>query len=47
MSECGYRYESPDNYVYDGTSVLINKLGIRDNDTLRDVERRFTAGRLV
>jgi cell filamentation protein len=47
MSKYDYRYESPDNYVYDGTSVLINKLGIRDDETLREVERRFTAGRIV
>jgi cell filamentation protein len=47
MNKYDYRYEAPDNYVYDGTSVLINKLDIRDDRAFRDVERRFTAGRLV
>jgi cell filamentation protein len=47
VREFEYHSESPDNYLYDGACILINKFGIRDSDTLLDVERRFTAGRLI
>lgn len=36
-----------DRYVYPGTNVLVNKLGIRDANMLSTVERRFTALRTV
>lgn len=32
-----------DRYVYPGTNVFVNKLGIRDANELATAERRFTA----
>lgn len=36
-----------DRYVYPGTNVLVNKLGIRDANELATAERRLTALRTV
>lgn len=36
-----------DPYVYNGTDVLENKLGIRDKETLDAAERDITAGKLM
>lgn len=42
----GYSYaESPDPYCYEGTTVLINKLNIRDGAKLSDTERRVTSAK--
>lgn len=38
----GYEYDSSDPYVYAGTNVLKNKLGLRDFDELWDAERAIT-----
>lgn len=37
-----YEYDSNDPYVYAGTKVLRNKLGLRDFDELWDAERAIT-----
>ena len=37
-----YKYDSSDPYVYKGTDVLINKLGLTDFDELWDAERAIT-----
>ena len=37
-----YEYDSNDPYVYTGTNVLRNKLGLRDFDELWDAERAIT-----
>lgn len=35
-----------DPYVYEGTDVLINKLNIKDNETLQKAEKEFTTVRI-
>lgn len=42
-----YQYERDDQYCYPGTHILVNKLGIVDETTLSDVERKITYARLV
>jgi cell filamentation protein len=43
MDKYYYEYEAGSDYCYPGTSVLINKLNIRNNQQLSEAERRFTA----
>ena len=35
-----------DPYIYEGTDVLINKLNIKDNQTLQNAEKEFTTVRM-
>lgn len=42
-----YDYVEDGTYCYPGTSVLRNRLGIRDASILRSVERRVTALRIA
>jgi cell filamentation protein len=42
-----YTYKGEDSYCYPGTSVLRNKLGIRDADALLAAEREITSLKLL
>lgn len=42
MSEYSYEYEYDSFYCYPGSTVLINKLDIRDNELLFETERNLT-----
>jgi cell filamentation protein len=47
MSEYDYGYGEDKVYCYPGTSVLINKLDLRDPDALLVAERAFSSTRLL
>ena len=47
MSEYDYEYEYDEQYCYPGSSVLRNKLGIKDQDRLNAIERDLTAIRML
>jgi len=40
-------YEGDDFYYYPGTSVLMNRLGIRDADKLHETERKLTFAKIT
>jgi cell filamentation protein len=42
-----YTYEGSEGYCYSGTNVLINKLHIKDDDTLTIAEREITSLKLL
>jgi cell filamentation protein len=47
MQKYGYTYEGSENYCYPETDVLINKLGIRDDNALITAEREITSIKLL
>ena len=47
MPDYDYEYEYDEQYCYPGTSVLRNRLGIRDQNELNAVERDLTAIRAL
>jgi len=46
MEKYDYTYEGSEGYCYPGTSVLRNKLGIRNDDALIIAEREITSIKL-
>ena len=47
MEKYDYSYEYPDDYCYQGTDVLKNKLGIKNDDALAIVEREITSLKIL
>jgi cell filamentation protein len=47
MEKYDYTYGGSEGYCYPGTDVLINKLGIRDNNALTIAEREITSIKLL
>jgi len=47
MEKYDYTYEGSESYCYPGTDVLINKLGIRDDNALTIAEREITSLKLL
>lgn len=47
MSKFGYEFENDVVYCYPNSSVLINKLNIKDEKTLYDIERKITSLKLA
>jgi cell filamentation protein len=47
MEKHNYTYEDSEDYCYPGTTVLRNKLGIRDDNALTIAEREITSLKLL
>ena len=47
MEKYDYTYEGSENYCYPETSVLKNKLGIRDDNALIIAEREITSLKIL
>ncbi|GHU62361.1 hypothetical protein FACS189445_5310 [Spirochaetia bacterium] len=47
MEEYNYTYKGSEDYCYPGTTVLKNKLGLKDNDVLLKAEREITSIKLL
>lgn len=43
----GVEYEGENFYCYPGSTVLMNKLNIKDGDRLQDIERRITYANII
>ncbi|GHV36593.1 hypothetical protein AGMMS49546_02230 [Spirochaetia bacterium] len=47
MEKYDYIYKGSEGYCYPGTDVLINKLGIKDDNALTIAEREITSLKLL
>jgi cell filamentation protein len=47
MEKYDYTYKGSEGYCYPGTDVLINKLGIKDDNALTIAEREITSLKLL